>query len=136
MLTNELKIYGDSYNAQKLILESDVITGFCSTAMLEAGIADKAVVYPLFAEANKGIYKDFICFDDAHNMFDVANSKKEYKELIVEKLKNPKISELSKKYRGLEFENQVSSLKSNSLERYTDLLIDVCNKKIYWAYII
>jgi hypothetical protein len=64
-------------------------------------------------------------------MFDVANSKKEYKELILEKLKKPKISELSRKYRRLEFENQVSSLKSNSLESYTDLLIDVCNKKIY-----
>ncbi len=38
-ITN-LKIYGElSYDTHKLILESDVVTGFCSTALLESAIA-------------------------------------------------------------------------------------------------
>ena len=61
-----IKIYGDSScnNAQKLILESDVVTGFCSTALLEAAIAGKAIVYPLFDEASNERYSDFLCFSE------------------------------------------------------------------------
>jgi hypothetical protein len=126
-----LKIYGTEYNnVHKLILESDVITGFSTTALLEAGIAEKPIVFPFFHEASDSLYKDFTYFkDSAHNMFDVANSKEEYKDLIMKKFKNPVVSYLNKKYRKIEFENQVSSLKADSLEQYTCLIKGVVNKR-------
>jgi hypothetical protein len=125
-----LKIFGNTHNAQKLILESDVVTGFGSTALLEAGIALKPVIYPLFAEATKDEYKDFVCFENAHKLFDIANSKEEFKKLIIEKIKTCEVSEAKKKYRFIEFENQVSSLYSDSVKKYSDLIITTCKNNL------
>ena len=122
---SNLKIYGDSScnNAQKLILESDVVTGFCSTALLEAAIAGKAIVYPLFDEANDERYSDFLCFSDSLNMFDVATSKDEYKELIVKRMKYSVVSKKVMRLRKLQFEKNVSSLNSDALQKYSELII-------------
>ena len=127
-----VKIFGNTFNAQKLILESDVVTGFGSTALLEAGIALKPVIYPLFAEAKEDEYSDFICFENSEQLFEIANSKEEYKELIIKKIKTPEVSESSIKYRLIEFENQVSSLSSDSIDKYTSLITNVCNNR-WWC---
>jgi len=75
-----LKIYGElDYDTHKLILESDVVTGFGSTTMLEAAIARKPVIFPLFAEASSEKYKDLVCFSDSLKMFTLAKSSNEYK---------------------------------------------------------
>ena len=120
---DNLKIYGESSSqAQELILESDVITGFCTTALLEAAIAEKPIVYPLFAEASDEKYSDFLCFRDALDMFDVAKSKKEYKSLIMQRMQNPAISKKIMKFRELQFERHVSSLDSDALQKYSELI--------------
>jgi hypothetical protein len=121
---SNLKIYGDSFDAQKLILESDVITGFCTTALLEAAIARKPIIYPLFEEARSEKYGDFLCYADALKMFDVATNKVEYKELLVERMKNPVITEGIMKYREVQFEKHVSSLNSDALQKYSELIIN------------
>lgn len=126
---NNLKIYGPSYDSQKLILESDVLTGFSSTAVLEAGITGKPVVYPLFSEASNIDYKDFIYFsENLSKMFDVAVSRNIYKQLIIKRYKNSAVSELAMKYRRMEFERNVSPLKANSLELYTNLLFEITSR--------
>jgi lipid A disaccharide synthetase len=128
---NNLIIYGErAYDTHKLILESDVVTGFCSTALLEAAIAGKPIVYPLFSEANNEKYKDFICFSDALEMFDVATSNKKYKELLIKRIKNKEISIKIMQLRELQFEKHVSSLKANAIKKYSDLIISdvkTCN---------
>jgi hypothetical protein len=122
-----LKIYGNDYDAHKLIFKSDVITGFSTTALLETGITGKPIVYPLFAEASNPKYKDFLYFKDAPKMFSIANSKEHYKELIMKKYKDKIVSETKNRYRELRFESQVSSIKADSIDKYTNLLIDICN---------
>ena len=120
---DNLKIYGESSSqAQELILESDVITGFCTTALSEAAIAEKPIVYQLFAEASDEKYSDFLCFRDALDMFDVAKSKKEYKSLIMQRMQNPAISKKIMKFRELQFERHVSSLDSDALQKYSELI--------------
>jgi hypothetical protein len=122
---DNLKIYGElSYDTHKLILESDVVTGFCSTALLESAIAGKPIIYPLFAEANDKRYKDFICFSDALGMFDIANSIGEYKELIIKRVSNFKVSKTVMSLRERQFEKYVSSLKSDSAKKYSELIIN------------
>jgi hypothetical protein len=124
-----LKIYGEyDYNTHKLILESDVITGFCSTALLEAAIAGKPIVYPLFAEASDSQYSDFICFSDSLDMFDIAKSNKEYKKILIQRLLNSEVLEKTMKLRGMQFEKYVSSLDSSATKKYSDLIINESKK--------
>ena len=118
-----LKIYGEyDYNTHKLILESDVITGFCSTALLESAIAGKPIIYPFFNEAQNGLYSDYLCFSDALNMFDLATNKSQFKDLLIERFRVSEISKKVMKYRELQFEKHVSSLSSNALQKYSDLI--------------
>ena len=124
-----LKIYGEyDYNTHKLILESDVITGFCSTALLEAAIAGKPIVYPLFAEASDSQYSYFICFSDSLDMFDIAKSNKEYKKILIQRLLNSEVLEKTMKLRGMQFEKYVSSLDSSATKKYSDLIINESKK--------
>jgi hypothetical protein len=121
-----LYIYDLSYDSQKLILTSDVVTGFCSTSLLEAAIAEKPVIYPLFSEAADEQYRDFVCFDNASNIFDIATNSKDFKKIIIEKYNKPEISKKSKELRVLQFEEQVSSIVSNASSEYSKILKDAC----------
>jgi glycosyltransferase involved in cell wall biosynthesis len=126
---DNLKTYGEfDYDVHKLILESDVVTGFCSTTLLEASIAGKPVIYPLFAEAGDEKNSDFICFSEALDMFDVVKSSKNYKELLMERAEFFKISEETMKLRNVQFERYVSSLKSDSTEKYSELITNEVRK--------
>ncbi len=124
-----LKIYDLSYDTQELIFSSRVVTGFCTTALLESAIVGKPIIYPLFAEASKQEYSNFVCFNKATDMFDIAKSKKEYKKLIMRKYKDPVVSELARELRKSEFENQVSSLQSEASKLYADSIIRICRDK-------
>jgi len=123
---DNLYIHDESYDAQDLLLSSDVISGFCSTSLLEAAIANKPVIYPVFAEANDIKYEDFVCFDNASDIFRVARSKEEFKSMIIDSYNNPKISENMKKRRELQFEEQVSFISANSSKKYSEFLINAC----------
>ncbi len=124
-----LKIYGElDYDTHKLILESDVITGFCSTALLEAAIAKKPIVFPLFAEADSDRYSELVCFSDSLGMFDTVKSKEEYKKMLIQRLKKFEISERVVKLRGLQFAKYVSSLDSNATQKYSELIINESKK--------
>ena len=121
-ITN-LKIYGElSYDTHKLILESDVVTGFCSTALLESAIAGKPIIYPLFAEADNSRYSDSVCFSDALGMFDIAKSNHEYKELLIKRASHFEVSKTVMKLREMQFEKYVSSLKSDASQKYSKLI--------------
>ena len=123
-----LKICGESFNAQELILKSDVVTGFCSTTLLEASVAGKPVIYPLFGEAQDESYKDFLCFENELDMFDVATSKDEYKDLLIKKMKQPKVSQEKMKLRRLNFDKYVSLLDSSAVKKHTELIINEVKK--------
>lgn len=119
---DNLIIHGEFYDAQKLILESNVVTGFCSTALLESAIAGKPIIYPFFNEAQNGLYSDYLCFSDALDMFDLATNKSQFKDLLIERFRVSEISKKVMKYRELQFEKHVSSLSSNALQKYSNLI--------------
>jgi len=123
-LTN-LKIYGELHNAQELILQSSAVTGFCSTALLEASIAGKPVIVPLLGEAKDEKYRDCLCFSEELAMFNVATSKHEYKELLI---KRPAVSQEKMKLRRLSFEKYISPLDSTASEKYSQLIVSEVEK--------
>ena len=66
-------------------LKSDVICGFNSTTILEAGITDKPVIIPFFGGIKEPPFIGH-CFD-AFVYFDVAESQEHLKKLINDGLK-------------------------------------------------
>ncbi len=117
-----LIIYNDSYSAHDIILKSDLVTGFCSTTLLESAIAGKPVVVPFFGEAKHKKYEDFLCFSDQIEIFDIAKSKNEYKTLLIEKI-GSSIPKKVMRLRELQFEKLVSSLEANAVKKYSELIV-------------
>ncbi len=95
---------------------------------MEASIAGKPIIYPLFAEAGDKKYSDFICFSDALDMFDVAENSENYKKIIMNRFDSFKVSKEVMKLRGVQFERYVSTLKSNSTQKYAELIINEVKK--------
>ena len=69
-------------DAQKLISMSDVVIGFGSTTLLEASIANKAVIIPHFAEITKESFINNVYYKDNFSCFDIANSSDELFKMI------------------------------------------------------
>jgi len=115
-------------DVHKLIFASDVIWGFGSTVILEAGIARKPVIFPLFDEALKPEYADYIMFKEHPDLFDVANSPDDLKQLTLYRLDNPQIEEYSMVERNALFEKHISSLSSDALEKYISCISRIINK--------
>ncbi|MCH7540410.1 MAG: hypothetical protein IH999_08460 [Proteobacteria bacterium] len=102
-------------DAQRLILESDVVCGFGSTALLEAGITGKPVVVPHFDETLSPEYRDYIPFQEHFHLFDIAGS--------------PAVDEACMRERRAAFEEIVSSLKGDATEKYAALLKRVVDER-------
>lgn len=111
-----------SVNPHELILESDVVCGFGSTVLLEAGVAKKSVVMPLFDEAQKPEFSDYILFGDYLEMFKVAYSSDEFKALILDELGSPSITDDQIKQREKLFNQWVSGMDGMVTKRYTELI--------------
>jgi len=126
---DNLTIYGPEKNAQELIFESDVVTGFCSTTMLEAAIAKKPVVFPLFSEASKDEYRDFLCFKDYLEIFDLAHSTVEFSNLIIKNIHNAKISADVMRLRRDKFNEIVSPLSGDASIKYSELIATLCRER-------
>jgi hypothetical protein len=124
-----LKIYGDEESAQDLILTSDVISSFCTTALLEAAVANKPIVFPLFYEAKVLESKDSLCFDDIYKLCTVSHSALDYKKTIMNEYWNIESTKINTAYRKNQFEKYVSSLDEDSSKRYAELLKDLVINK-------
>jgi len=117
-------------NVHKLIFDSDVICAFSSMTLLEAGIASKPVVIPLFDEASRPEYQESMAFFDCYRLFDCAENVTEFEKLILDRLDNPG-SKTRGKYlieKETMFEKHVSSMEGNSLEKYVTLINQLINK--------
>lgn len=106
-------------NVHDLILASDVVVGFGSTTLLEAGIAGKPVVMPLFHEATHEQFKDHLVLtENASDLFLVAHSPEEYRTLIVASLDNSHVSSGMMMKRAEAFERFVTPLAGGAVARY------------------
>ena len=109
----------DAGNAHEMILRADVVTSFGSTTLLEAVIADKPVILPMFAEASEKEYEKFVFFRRETEVFDVAYSEAEYLEKICHSLKSENPTEEKKRERRLElFDKYLSNPDGQATQRY------------------
>ena len=109
-------------DAQKLILESDVICGFNSTTILEAGITDKPVIIPFFGGIKEPPFIDHVKFQDAFVYFDVAESQEHLKKLINDGLKIRSITNKQKNGRVEAFRKYVCEPNGSVVARYENAI--------------
>ena len=117
-------------NAYELLKETDVVCGINTSLLLEAAIAKKPVIIPYFKEIRNPKYKDSIYFRDAFDMFDIAESVKEFESLICARLYNSKVDSGIIEKRKVYFEKHVSSLKCDSVEKHVALIKSVVDEEL------
>ena len=118
-----LSVIADA-DAQSLILESNVIAAFGSTVILEAAVAGKPVVVPLFEEAAEPEFKDWMVIPDSNRLFDVAISSSQFGDLIESRLNDWQPDDKLMRERRALFEDWVSALDGKATERYVEALRD------------
>jgi|TARA_B100001964_G_C14123759_1_gene549536 glycosyltransferase involved in cell wall biosynthesis len=116
-------------NVQQLLLETDVVCGFNTTAILEAAIAGKPVIIPYFQELQNPKYDERIKFREALYLFDLAGNAEELESLILYRLEDPKIERKIMEGRKALFEKYVSSIKGDATEKHITLIKDIVNKE-------
>jgi hypothetical protein len=108
-------------DAQELILESTVVAGLNSTAILEAAIAGKPVVVPYFSDLRQPQFERTVKFIDALQYLDVADDEAQFVQLIEQRLEDPMVSAESMKRRAEMFAKYVSDPDGGAVERYLAL---------------
>ena len=103
----ELFEKADILDVQNIILESDIVSGINTTALLEAGIAGKPVIIPYFKDLQDPKYDGYIFFRDAYDLFDIAKDVNELESIIIDRLHNPTIDEKIMEERKAYFEKYV-----------------------------
>ena len=116
-------------NAHDLIFQATVVTSYGSTTMLEAALANKPVVFPFFAELRQDEFKDYVFFSDQLDIFDVAQSRNQYKQKLTQALFAPVVDDpqLREKRRAI-FSQFVSDTSGEALRRYEAKLIELVNE--------
>ena len=74
-------------NPHDLMLESDLVIGFNSTTLLEAGLRDIPVIIPKFDEAST-IYADYFDFIEYEDGFKIVEDPKKLHDVIYKSLLN------------------------------------------------
>jgi hypothetical protein len=109
-------------NFHDLILNSDVVIALQTSAALEAAIAGKPVIFPLFYN-----YKETKNFNDFSyrnqiDLFDVAESAEEMEALIIKTLENPRIDNKTMEGRQELFKEWYSDLDGVALKKYSETI--------------
>ena len=108
----------DEPDVQALSFSADVICGFNSTTLLEAGIIGKPIVIPVFAEADDPHWGDFVKLRDAFDAFDIATSPEQLKTRLSARLTDPHVDADRLARRRALFETWVSSLDGDATDKY------------------
>ena len=109
-------------NAQALIAASDVVVGFNSTVLLEAGMQGKPVVLPLFDEAATDTWKDSIMFHDDLHAFEVVDSPALLKARVSAFCSGEPIPMQRKQVARQLFAKYVSTLEGGAVKGYVALI--------------
>ena len=109
-------------DAHDLILRSAVVISFQSTTMLEAALAARPVVVPLFAEAVRADHQPYIRFREAYELFLTADNVDKMKALVQERLERPRLEDDRMCEKRDLFEAHVSTLSEDVVARYIEVL--------------
>ena len=123
----------EKLNTHDVINSSKVFLGFNSTVLIEAAIKNKFVIIPIFEEALKDEYKEFIFFRQYLKYFKVANSKKELNLLIEEGLKNKNSFSKILKYRKQIFNDYISPISNKSVKVYKEKIKEIIFKNSIYS---
>jgi len=115
--------------AHDLILSSDVVVSFGSTTLLEGAIAGKPVIVPDFAEASLPDYQGYIQLKDTYDVYDVATSRSELKQLVLRRITDSYISDSIKNRRVEYFEKYISTIDGRATVRCVGLIKKLINLK-------
>ena len=112
-----------SSDPHDLIIGSQVVCGFNSTTVLEAGVFDKTVIIPIFDEAVRPDYEKAVKYRDVHHLFDVVKSPGSLTDTVVRRLQIRKVtSRIILEERRRLFERLISPLDGKVSERYIELI--------------
>ena len=106
-------------NPHDLIMDSDVVCGFASTVLLEAGIAGKPVIVPDFEETLQPKYRDRVQLRQFNDLFDVADSPEAFANLIEKRLEDSVIPVETQGRRDEIFAHWISNMKGGAIQEYT-----------------
>lgn len=125
---SNLEILPDA-NAHELILRSNIVCGYGSTTLLEAGIAGKKVIMPLFYETTRPEYQDFLHFRDELDMFVVPSSPDEFKDEIRKALASDEVDQRRLDLCCRAFERHISSLEGGTLDKYLSVISGTIDRR-------
>ena len=111
-----------SDDPHELIRRAAVVIAFQSTTMLEAALAARPVVVPLFAEAVRADHEPYLRFRDAFHLFLTADSAERMKTLVQQNLRAPRLAVEGLSEKRELFEKYVSKLSADTLSRYVAIL--------------
>jgi hypothetical protein len=106
-------------NPHDLILESDVVCGFASTVLLEAGIAGKPVIVPDFEETLEPKYRDRVQLRQCYDLFDIADSAESFASLIEQRLYDLTVPRETMGRRDEAFAHWISKIDGDAIQQYT-----------------
>jgi len=115
----------DDVDAHDLIMNSDVVIALQSTMVLEAAIAGKSVIFPLFYNYRETMLSHSLHWRDHLDLFDVAESADEMESLVVERLRDPEIDEKIMEDRRRLFGEYFSDIEGVALKRYVETIKNV-----------
>ena len=107
-------------DAHEAIRVSDVILGMNTTTLLEAGVAGKPVIVPVFTVFDQQSIRGTVRFRDAHQYFDVAKDGQALERLLSLRMENPLVDNELMPGRRAVFEKYVTALDGNAVRRYVD----------------
>tara|TARA_R110002096_G_scaffold94635_6_gene212913 strand:- start:10419 stop:11750 length:1332 start_codon:yes stop_codon:yes gene_type:complete len=114
-------------NAPELIQNSDVVIGLNSTVLLESILIGRNTVIPKFAEALDK-YSDNIYLDPFIDLFNVARSKTDLKQIITNGLKDDFIYEINEKRKNEMLEYYFGFTDGETKNRVVSHLYKISNK--------
>ena len=117
-------------NAHDLILSSNVVIAYGSTTLLEAAVAGRPVIYPIFGEALLPEFQDSVHFSEHLDLFEVADSPNNIKSLVKDHLKSPRTDPDRRRLLDRLFETYISSLDADATDKYAGELKRIVGKDL------
>ncbi|MBT5399448.1 hypothetical protein HOL24_02775 [bacterium] len=116
-------------NVHDLIFDSDAVCALQTSTAIEASIAGKPVILPIFENyRSTKNYQDFL-WRQYLELFDVADNKRHFKDLIIRSMSCSVVNEKTLSKRKKIFKKFFNDLDGTSLNRYVEIIINIANTK-------
>jgi len=112
----------DDLDLHDLFLETDVVCGLNTSALLEAAVIGLPVIIPYFKDVQNQKYDERLFYRDAYDLFDIAKDANELESLILKRLHNQAIDKKTMEGREALFESFISSLDGDATEKYVAMI--------------